>query len=297
MTAGAARRPLRPVILGSDGSAGRALVRVFESVAPATVAATRLEMDVTDEFALRWELERLEADLVINAAALADVDACEAQPEDALRINAAGAGHAGRATRAVGARFVHLSCDLVFDGRKGAPYLEEDRAAPLSACGRSKWEGEEEVRAIDPSALVVRTAWLFGGEGRRPDLARRVLAAAAGGARRVPAARDRVGSPTHVEDLARGVLLLLDAGATGTVHVAGSGAASRAEFARAVLHLAGHDGGQVEEVEAAALHEAAPSPADARLDTSRYTRLTGERVRNWREALLAGATGGAGAAG
>ncbi len=276
---------LRPVVLGSEGRAGRAIARALAAAAPHTVAATRAELDITDYFNLRWELERLEADLLINAAGMADVDACEADPEAAFRLNATAAGSVAEAARLGGLRLVHLSTDYVFDGAKGAPYTEEDPAAPLSVYGRSKLEGERQVRERVPDALVVRTAWLFGGRGRRPDFAEKILAAAQG-AGRVPVVMDQVGSPTAVDDLGQGVAALVAAGAEGIVHLAGSGSASRADFARAVLKVAGL-AGRVEVVPVASsqVHAVAPRPADSRLDTSRYRELTGVAPRDWREAL------------
>ena len=159
---------LHPVILGSEGRAGGVLAARISEAAPATVAASRMELDITDYFNLRWELERLETNLVVNAAAWADVDACESDAEKAFRINAEAAGTVARAARECGARLVHLSTDYVFDGEKGAPYTESDPAEPLSVYGRSKRAGELLVRANHPAPLIVRTAWLFGGTGRRP---------------------------------------------------------------------------------------------------------------------------------
>ena len=107
---------LHPVILGSEGRAGSVLADRISQAAPQTVAATRMELDVTDYFNLRWELERLEADLVVNAAAWADVDACESDPEKAFWINAEAAGTVARPARECGAPVVHRSTDNLFDG-------------------------------------------------------------------------------------------------------------------------------------------------------------------------------------
>ena len=273
----------RPLVLGSGGRAGAVLAERLSDLAPETVAATRAELDITDSFNLLWEFERLRPDLVINAAAGADVDACQADPAAAALINIEGAANAARAAAACGARFVHFSTDYVFDGTRRLLYTEADEPRPLSVYGATKWQGERAVLAAYPTALVVRTAWLFGGRSRRRNLMEGVLAAARSTGRvQVPA--DQTGSPTGVGDLADGVLALLRTDAQGIVHCVCKGEVSRLEFARAVLRLAG-----LESVEVlagrGARPDAAPRPAFSALDTSRLTALTGVVPRDWREAL------------
>jgi dTDP-4-dehydrorhamnose reductase len=275
---------LRPVVLGAEGRAGSALAAALAVRCPQTVAAGKLELDITDSFRLGWELERLEADLVINAAGWADVDACEADPERAMRVNAVAAGEVARVARTCGARLVHLSSDHVFDGEKGAPYGEDDATAPVSAYGRSKRTGELLVLEHHPEALIVRTAWLFGGHGPRRDFPERILEQAAAGAV-IQVVRDQVGSPTSAAELARGVLELLAVDARGLVHLVCTGGVSRADFALAVLDEAGRPDVEIEPVPGRLLPGQAPRPADARLDTSRYRELTGGTPLSWREAL------------
>ncbi|MFQ5767045.1 MAG: SDR family oxidoreductase [Acidobacteriota bacterium] len=275
---------LHPVVLGSDGRAGGAIAQALSKVAPNTVAATRTELDITDYFGLRWELERLEADLVVNAAGWSDPDRCEGNRLGAFQVNGEGAGHAARAAAAVGARFVHLSSFHIFDGRKGSPYTEKDAPAPLSVHGRSKLGGEMKVVEAAPGALIVRTAWLFGGRGRYPDLVERVLAAAAA-AGEVVVAGGRRGSPTLVDDLAAEILLLIGLGAHGIVHLTGGGDASEVDFAREVLELAGQDRSRVTPRSGEAHDGAALWPQDGRLDTSRFRQYTGSSPRHWRKAL------------
>ena len=274
----------RPIVLGSDGRAGRAIAALLADIAPQTVAATRLELDITDYFNLRWEFERLEADLVINAAAWTDVDACEADPATALAVNATGALNVARAASACGAQVVHLSTDYVFDGHKGEPYTEEDEPSPLSAYGRSKLAGELAVLTEQADALIVRTAWLFGGSGRKPDFVDQILAAGCA-TNAIPVVEGQRGSPTSVRDLAEGVLALLVAGGRGLVHFTCSGDTDRVAFTAAILDDAGLSGVRVVPLPGEHEHGGAPRPADSRLDVSRFEALAGIRPRPWREAL------------
>ena len=85
--------PRQIVVVGSEGMLGRHVAEVFAEQYPNTVCATRAEIDITDYFGTRWELERLEADAVVNCAAFTDVDGCETETEKALLVNAEGAGN------------------------------------------------------------------------------------------------------------------------------------------------------------------------------------------------------------
>lgn len=274
----------RPVVLGSNGRAGRVIAAMLAEVAPHTVAATRVELDITDYFNLRWEFERLKTDLVINAAAWTDVDACEADPTLALAINATGALNVARAASACGAQVVHLSTDYVFDGRKGEPYTEDDEPSPLSAYGRSKVAGELAVLAEQRDALIVRTSWLFGGSGKKPDFVDQILAAGCV-SDAIPVVEGQRGSPTSVHDLAEGVLGLVAAGGRGLVHLTSAGGTDRVTFATAILESAGLSGVRVVPVPGEHDHGGAPRPADSRLNTARFEALAGLRSRPWREAL------------
>jgi len=272
-----------PIVLGAGGRLGRQVESRLERVSPATVGATRAEIDVTDYFRLCEEFERLEPSLVVNCAAIADVDLCEGMPELALRVNAEGAANVARACRGVGARLLHLSTDCVFDGSKPAPYLEEDEPAPLSRYGESKWEGEKRVLDEYPQALVVRTSWLFGPGGG--DFVERTLAAARH-ERRVGGVVDQRGSPTYTPDLAEALAALAESAAAGVVHFANAGSCTRHEFALRTVDLAGlGDGIERRPQRWADLGRPARRPSNSSLATGRYTRITSLTPRPWEEAL------------
>ena len=277
-------RRSRPVVLGAEGRAGAAMAEVLSAHAPQTVAAGRFEIDVCDYFQMCGELERLEADLVINAVGWADVDSCETDPARSRLLNAEVAGQMARAAHGAGARFVHLSSDYVFDGAGGAPYDESAEPNPLSVYGQDKREGERLVLENHPEALILRTAWLFGGHGRRPDFVASVLSAALAGTT-IPVVRDQVGCPTGVGELARGLVDLLAVGAMGLVHLTGAGGVSRADFARAILDEARRFDVEIEPVLSDSMAQRARRPADSRLDTSLFSRLTGAPPRPWLEGL------------
>jgi len=262
---------------------GRAVAQVLEQAFPGTVSATRAEADVTDRFRLEAEIERLRPDVVINCAAYTNVDACETDPDSARRVNVEGAENAASAAAAAGCPIIHFSTDFVFDGGKRAPYGEQDPPGPLSEYGRSKREGEERVAAVAPDHLIVRTAWSYGpGRANFVDAIR--SRAGTGGPLKV--VDDQFGSPTYVVDLARALHLLIRSDARGLVHFANAGVCSRYSMAELILKACGFRGVRLEPIATSETGRIAQRPSYSALDTTRYSRLTGETPRPWQAALL-----------
>lgn len=224
---------MRILILGADGQLGRAIAR--RAVAHDVVAAPRARIDVTRADASD-AVAAVRADVVVNAAAFTDVDRCEREPEAAFGGNAVGAWRAASGAATSGAAFVQVSTDYVFDGRKGAAYVEDDVPAPISVYGASKLAGEHLVRAVQPAHFVVRTAWLYGLGGR--GFVQRMLALS-GERDRLAVVDNEVGNPTFCDDLADGILALVATGKYGTYHLMNEGSCSRWDLARAALDRAG----------------------------------------------------------
>jgi len=210
------------------------------------------------------------ADLVLHAAAWTDVDGAEADPEAARRANVDGT----RNVAALGAPVVYYSTDYVFDGSKREPYVESDEARPLSVYGRTKLDGEREVR----EGWIVRSSWLFGWTGK--NFVRTMLEL---GRDRdeVSVVADQVGCPTYVGHLAGATRELLDQ-THGVWHVAAQGACTWAEFARAIFEEAGLDC-RVHEITTEELGRPAPRPAYAVLRSEKGA----PELPHWREGLRA----------
>jgi len=273
---------VQPVIVGAGGMLGQHLTEILPETYPQAVCATRDEIDITDYWTMRWELERLRATVVINCAAYTDVDGAEAHEERARLVNVDGAGNLARACHAVGARLIHLSTDFVFNGRSTRPYTEEDRVDPLSAYGRSKLDGERAVAAEAQDHLIVRASWLYGPHGK--NFVSAILGAARAG-KPLRVVSDQHGTPTYTGDLASALTRLVAIGARGLLHFAQTGVCSRLEYAREALLQAGLGGVNVEPITSDALAGAAHRPAYSALDTARYRALTGETPRRWEETL------------
>ncbi len=221
--------------------------------------ATSERVDVCNPEAVRTLFERLRPDVVIHTA-------YRQEGPRAWEITVDGAETVARAARTVGARFVHVSTDVVFDGLKGAPYVEEDVPSPVSDYGRAKAESERRVLVAHPEALVVRTSLLVGGPGH--EASKHELAVLDPD---MTFYEDEIRCPAQVGDFASALLELVALGVGGVLHVAGADPVSRADFAELVT---GHP---------VARAPAPPGrPLDCTLDCARARLLLATELRGVR---------------
>ena len=202
-------------VTGATGFLGSELLQLVPG-------ATGERVEVRDEAAVHELFERLRPDVVIHTAYRQD-------GEGAREIVVEGAENVALAAVAVGARLVHLSTDVVFDGRKGGPYLEADEPSPCTEYGRAKADAEARVGKAAPDALIVRTSLIVGGPGHEPSKHELVA--------RDPAMTfydDEIRSPVQVGDLAAALLELAALDLSGLLNVAGADDVSRAELAELV---------------------------------------------------------------
>ena len=245
------------------------------------LALTSSELDITDAAAVERVIRP--GDVVINSAAFTRVDDAETEQDRAYAVNVDGPAHLARACATAGARLIHISTDYVFPGTRRRPYEIDDETGPVNVYGRTKLEGERAVLAAFPGAHVVRTSWVYEGDGT--DFVA-VMRRRAVGDSTVEAVADQTASPTYAGDLAAALLQIADGAiAEPVLHVVNDGAASRYDQARAVFEAVGADPERVRPVTS----ESNPRPA--RRPT--YTALSGRRSveagltppRPWREAL------------
>lgn len=264
---------MRVFVTGGRGQVGRELARLLPS--DSVYLATHKSDDVTDERIVA-AIVRERPDVVIHAAAMTDVDACERDPDRAHAVNALGSRLVARGAAQAGAHLLALSTDYVFDGQKGRPYIESDQPNPLSVYGASKLAGEQAVFEETDRAAVVRTAWVFG-EGKSHFITF-VMARLRQG-EPVRAVVDTFGSPTSTKDLAAVLLQLARARATGLFHVAGAGVCNWLEYAQTICRATGVVG-VLEPIPFAALNRPARRPTNSAL-TSERLKVYGIVMRPW----------------
>ncbi len=277
--------PNRPLLVtGGYGLLGRSLAALSTSDRP-IVCLGRHELDITDAGSIARAIDRVGPAIVVNAAAMTDVDGCERDPDKAMRENAAGPGLLAESCARDRVTLVHVSTDFVFDGSKREPYTIEDDPNPISVYGRSKLEGERAVLAAEPRAIVVRTSWLFGVGGK--NFASRIFDYAAA-SNRLKGIVDMKSLPTYAPDLAHRILEIVDTGASGTFHVVGGGEpATWFDVARAALDAAGRRDVELLPVTVAELGLPAPRPAYSAMRCLRSEALGLPALRRWIDAVAA----------
>lgn len=281
---------MRLLLLGGSGQVGTEfqalpLPRDVEVVAPDEGA-----LDLTDRDALESVIAEGSWSAVINAAAYTDVDRAESEEAKALAVNGEAVARLAAATNRLGIPLVHISTDYVFDGRKGAPYVESDAPSPLNAYGRTKLAGEQAVAGGNPRHLIVRTSWVYSPFGR--NFVRTILRLASE-RDRLTIVADQRGCPTAAQDVASTCLSLAlrcavnpQSGPYGLYHFAGGGEASWHEFAKAIVELALLPRSiEVVPIGTEDYPTPAKRPADSRLDCGALDRDFRIKPRPWCEAL------------
>jgi dTDP-4-dehydrorhamnose reductase len=280
---------MKILVTGAHGQVGWELTRRGKNRGFA-VEATDVEVfDITDARAVEEQVCVPGLALVINCAAYTAVDRAESEPELALAVNRDGPACLATACGKARIPLIHISTDYVFDGSKEGPYRETDPVAPLGVYGRSKAEGEREVRTRLPEHVILRTSWVYGIHGHnfvktmlRLGQERQVLRVV----------DDQQGCPTNAADLAEIILAIAgkyDRKPWGTYHYSGKGVTTWHGFAEAIFAEARKYTSllveRVEPIPTAQYPTPAKRPANSVLDCSLFTSTFGIEPRPWRESL------------
>ncbi|CAM4300320.1 dTDP-4-dehydrorhamnose reductase [Serratia silvae] len=226
---------MKVLLTGSKGQLGSC----FQDRLPAgwKIWATDSDvLDITDLSAVRAAVANFQPNIIVNAAAYTAVDKAETEHELAALINKVGPENLAVAAKEVGARLVHVSTDYVFDGTASTPYIETDVTNPLGVYGLTKLDGETAVAAVQPEAIIIRTAWVFSEYGNnfvktmlRLAKERDTLSIVA----------DQRGCPTYAGDIAQAIIDLLQKNVSGGVyHFCGDKEVTWNEFAQSIFSIA-----------------------------------------------------------
>ena len=279
----------RIVVVGSGGRLGAALVREWRAAGEDVTGFARADLDLGDDERLRATLMPLGFDVLVNCAALTNVDLCESETELAYRIN----GHAVKTlagiASACGGRVIHISTDYVFDGAKQAPYVEDDAAEPISVYGASKRAGEIALLDVSDKHLAVRVSWVFGPD--RPSFIDGILKRALEH-EHAEAIADKVAVPTYTLHAARLLWpFLTDIPAGGILHLCNGGACTWQEYGQHAIDCAVAAGVPMKARTVSPLRMAdlkafiARRPPNTAMSTGKLTRHSGVTPRSWESAV------------
>ncbi|ADC90091.1 dTDP-4-dehydrorhamnose reductase [Thermocrinis albus DSM 14484] len=225
---------MRVLLLGKRGQLGRAFVKKLSSEGYQLVALGREECDVTSMSSVKRWLDEVKPHVVINCTAYNYVDKAEEDYATAFAVNAFAVKVLGELCVAKGVKLIHYSTDYVFDGTKGAPYVEDDKPSPLSLYGKSKYTGELLLQELEGDFLIFRVSWVYG-EGKQNFLYKLLNWVKTQDILKISA--DEVSVPTSTKTIVDVTLKALKKDLRGLYHLTNSGYASRYEYAKKVLRL------------------------------------------------------------
>ncbi len=277
---------MKILILGGTGGLGSACREVLgqdhEVIAP-----DKKEMDIISWDGVIANLEEVAPDVVVNCAGFTDVDACEREDFAVRKINVEGPRNLAQCSARFGCKMVHISSDYIFDGLKlpPQPYFEDDAPNPLSSYGKSKMESEKAVRENSPNYIVIRSAWLYGINGR--NFIKSIITQAIKKKSKIlKVAEDQLGSPTWNYRLALQIRELLNHDGRGTYHATAEDCCSRFECAEHVLENLGLKAA-IEPCSMNDFNAPAARPANCILENRLLKNQGINIMRHWKEDLNA----------
>ena len=280
----------RILLTGANGQVGEELQHTLQPLGD-VIAIDRNRWDMADPEAIRAIIHTEQPNLIVNAAAYTAVDKAESEAELAHLVNATAPQILATEAHRIGAGLIHISTDYVFDGTSSTPYLETAPTNPLGVYGQSKLLGETAVRQHCPRHMIIRTAWVYGVQGKGNFVKTMLRVGAQRDELRV--VTDQIGAPTWAKDLALAIAQLapqLTAETAGTYHYTNSGVCSWYDFAVAIFEEAAALGLplQVQRVVPIATEEyptPAQRPAFSVLSLRKTAALLGAPPPHWRQSL------------
>jgi dTDP-4-dehydrorhamnose reductase len=226
------------------------------------------QLDITNKGDVKSLVSSFRPDVIVNAAAMTNVDACETQRELAWKVNVVGVENLVEIARRINSHLIHISTDYVFDGKNG-PYKENDRVNPINYYGRTKQAGENVILAGGIPATILRTIVVYGtGINVKNNFALWVVKNLRE-EKNIRCVEDQIGNPTHISDLATAVIKVIEHDRAGLYHIGGANAVSRNEFALKTAEVFGLSPALIQKAKTAELNQAAQRPLNTSLVTAK----------------------------
>ncbi len=272
---------MKILLLGHKGMLGNDLLLKL-NMEHEVIGMDKEEIDIVSASECKGAIKEIEPDIVINAAAYTNVDGCETAKDECFAVNAEAVKNIAGACRDKNIRIVHFSTDYVFDGMAKQPYKEDHQCNPINTYGASKMAGERYLRSLSENYILIRTAWLYGINGKNfvQTILEKVKTT-----KKLTVVDDQVGSPTYTKDLAAAVDLLIKQNAKGIFHITNRGSCSWFQFAVKILQEAGINDIDVTPIKSDQLQRPAKRPAYSVLSMQKFIQTTGKTMQPWQLGL------------
>ncbi len=285
------------VVIGANGLLGQNLVKKFkdrfdviaasvedEPYFPAEYVKDYITLDITQRAAVIDFLQKTKPEIIVNAAAFTQVDACEDIPEKCWAVNVKGVEYLVDASRSFNPIFVQVSTDYVFDGEAG-PYAEDDEPNPRGNYARSKLAAERVVENSNLEYIIARTQVLFGvGNRVRPNFVTWVIEQLTNN-KKIRIVDDQIGTPTYAPDFCEALNRLLLREAFGLFHISGPDIVSRYDFALKIAEVFELDASLIERIQTSELNQKAPRPMNSAFKIYKLINYSGWEPHSLEEAL------------
>ncbi len=283
---------MRILVVGGTGLVGNRLVELasgkFDVHATYHSHSIRKpnfhKLEVTDHRAVRKLIEELSPGAVVNTSAYHQVDKCETEMGNAKAINVDAAVNMAEASAAVGAHYIYFSTEYVFDGKKGAAYMESDDTNPLGYYGETKMMAEKALLSGKGDNLIARTSVVYGWNDTKLNFATWALGELEK-KREMRITDDQVGSPTFADNLAEAILKAIEYRKTGVYHIAGGEAIDRYNFTLILADVFGLDKKLIMPVRTSELKQRAKRPLFAPLNVDKTEKELGVKMLGAKEGL------------
>jgi dTDP-4-dehydrorhamnose reductase len=273
------------LITGADGQLGSGIQEIFSNSDYDLIPLDKLGLDITSQDQIQAVLKKHRPSIIINCAAYNKVEDAEEEIAEAFLQNAFGPYWLSKESKSIGAIFVHISTDYVFDGVVGK-YTETDPPNPLNVYGESKLAGERLVLMVNPNSYIIRTSWLFGPSLK--DKSRNFVMTMLSRAKEnfeIRVVNDQQGSPTYAPDLAIKIRELLEKNApVGIYHITNSGSCAWYDFAKKIFELA-HSDVKVSSITTRESGTKIQRPKSSILENKKLKDLNILILRHWSDAL------------
>ena len=269
------------LITGAKGQLGYDFQRLFDEIDEKYIATDRDDLDITDIEKVREFVKDKNITLIINCAAYNNVDKAEEEPEICKKLNTYAPRDLAIVTKEIGADYITYSTDFVFDGKKKAPYTEEDIPNPLSVYGRSKYDGEKEVFKVKLDSFVVRTSWVFGIANN--NFNKQVINWSKS-KDELSIVDDQISSPTYSKDLAYYSWELIKTKKYGLYHLSNDGEASKYDQGKYVLEKIGWQG-KVNRAKTKDFNLKAKRAEYTKLDSLKLEKVIGKKIPSWENGI------------